>query len=332
MRWIAALLLLPVLLVALALAALVATIPTPDAVPATSGRLTLGETEYEGRRRTWMVYTPAKLSQPAPLVVGLPGSGQSAQHLRESLNLRFEELADRDGFLLVYAEAWAEGGFSGPEWNECRKHTDLPAHRENVDDVGFVIGVLDRVAAEHPVDPRRVYAFGLSDGGQMSYRLATERPDRFAAVAAIVAQQAAPDNSNCTEPRGPVSVLVMNGTADPIIPYVGGEASFFGFLSAGQVQSIDGTAEHWKRVNAAAGPAERTALPDLDPDDGSTVVLERWRGARGHEVAIYSIVGGGHTIPGGYGLPELLLGATNRDIVAADEIWAFFQRNPRRGG
>jgi polyhydroxybutyrate depolymerase len=329
-RWIAILALSVLVAVGGVVVTLEATTPRPGPPPVTTGSVEHGEMQWEGRTRTWILYAPERASRPVPLVVGLPGSGQTGQHLRESMNYRFEALADRHGFLVVYAEAWAEGGRGGPEWNECRKNTDQPAHRENVDDVGFVMAVLDRVASGHEVDPDRVYAFGVSDGGQMAYRLATERPDRFAAIAAIVAQQAAPENSNCLEPRGPVSVLVMNGTADPIIPYQGGEASFFGWFSAGQVQSIEGTAAHWRRVNAIDGPSTREELPDLDADDASRVVRERWRAATLHEVVVYSIVGGGHTIPGGYLLPEALLGPTNRDIVAADEIWGFFERNPRR--
>ena len=337
LRW----LLGTVAIFALALVALVGALylatPRASERPVTTGRVIPGEIEYEGRARTWILYVPEALARPAPVVFALPGSGQTGELLRSATNYRFEELADRDGFLLVYAEAWAKGGASGPEWNECRKNTPLPAHLENVDDVGFVMGLLDRLAQEYAIDPTRVYATGVSDGGQMSYRLATEHPDRFAAIAALIAQQSAPENSNCTEPRGPISVLVMNGTEDPLIPYGGGEASFYGWFSAGQVQSIEGTLAHWKGVNGIRdGRGAREALPDLDPDDGSTVVRERWQAASGHEVVLYEIVGGGHTIPGGYiGMPAFVLGATNRDIVAADEIWSFFQRHSlgeARGG
>ncbi len=316
--------------VVLLLGALAASTPTASKRPETSGQTILSEIQHEGRTRTWIVYAPVDLQEPAALVFALPGSGQTGEELRHITNYRFEELADRDGFLLVYAEAWVEGGISGPEWNECRKNTKQPAHLENVDDVGFVLGVLERLEREYSIDPDRIYATGVSDGGQMSYRLATEHPDRFAAVAAIVAQQAAPENSNCTKPRGPISVLVMNGTADPIIPYRGGEASFFGFLSAGQVQSIDGTVAHWKRVNGIDAPGTREELPDRDPEDESSVVRESWRSASGYEVVLYSIVGGGHTVPGGFGLPALIVGPTNFDIRAADEIWAFFQRHSLR--
>ncbi len=302
--------------------------PAPPEPPETTGRLFHAEMEWEGRTRTWLTYRPEHPRDPAPLVFAFPGSGQSGEALRLATIFGFEALADRDGFLLVYAEAWREGSALGPEWNDCRKHTRQPAHLEDVDDVGFVLEVLEATAREQAIDRARVYAAGVSDGGQMAYRMAAEHPDRFAAIAAVVAQEPAPENSSCREPRGPISVLVMNGTEDPIIPYEGGEASFHGWFSAGEVQSSEGTISHWRRVNGIEGLGTREELPDRDPGDGSTVVRERWRAPTGHEVVLYSIVGGGHTLPGGYrGAPEFLLGVTNRDIDATEAIWTFFRHH-----
>jgi polyhydroxybutyrate depolymerase len=324
LRWFLWIGLAAIAVLALAIAVFVTAIPPAPEAPETSGHVVLGETQWEGRPRTWITYVPEGLRQPAPLVLAFPGSSQTGALLRTVTNFGFEALADRDGFLLVYVEAWVAGGSSGPEWNECRKNTQQPAHLENVDDVGFILSVLDRTSRKYEVDPDRVYAMGVSDGGQMAYRMATEHPDRFSAIAAVVAQQAAPENSNCLEPQGPVSVLVMNGTADPVIPYEGGEAALLWF-SAGQVQSIEGTLAHWKAVNGIRGEGTREELADLDPEDSSTVVRERWRGEDGREVVLYSIVGGGHTFPGGHmGAPEFMVGPTNRDIDASVEIWSFF--------
>jgi polyhydroxybutyrate depolymerase len=234
LRWIRlalGLLVLVVLAIGGALAVTIALTPPPPAEPTLAGRFTPGRTAHGGRARTWLVYEPARLQRPTPVVFLLPGSGQDAATLRLFTAWRFDELAERDGVLLVYAEAWAEGGVMGPEWNECRKNTPQPAHHENVDDVGFLLWLLGEIGARYAIDPARVYAAGVSDGGQMAYRLATEHPERFDAVAIVVAQQAAPENSNCLAPRGPISVLVMNGTEDPIIPYEGGIASFHGFCS-----------------------------------------------------------------------------------------------------
>lgn len=317
--------------VALAVLAIRVATPRPLDPPETTGDLRHAEMTWEGRARSWLLYTPVRLEHLTPLVFALPGSGQSAEQLRTATNFGFEALADRKGFLLIYAEAWQEGSWLGPEWNDCRRNTHQPAHLENVDDVGFVLQVLEATAREAPVDRVRVYAAGVSDGGHMAYRLATEHPDVFAAIAAIVAQQPDPGNNGCIDPRGPISVLVMNGTDDPIIPYAGGEASFHGWFSAGKVQSTDGTISHWKRVNGIDARSARDELPDRDPEDGSTVVRELWRAPSGREVVLYSIVVGGHSIPGGYrDAPDFLLGTTNRDIDATEEIWTFFERHSLR--
>lgn len=303
-------------------------------IPSTSGDTFFGEILYEERTRTWITYLPEELAEPAPVVFVLHGSGETAQDMRQATNYRFDELANRDGFIVVYAEGWVDGGLIGPEWNECRKNTALPAHIEDVDDVGFIKEILGRLEHKYPVDPLRVYAAGFSDGGQMSYRLATELADRFAAVAVISAQQVTIENSNCKNPKGPISILVMNGTEDPMIPYEGGEACFHGmtFLgTAGQVQSMTGTTQYWKTVNGIDGDGITEQLPNVDPDDGSTVKRETWQSDTGHEVVVYSVLGGGHTIPGGNSrAPEFISGSTNRDILAVDEIWGFFKRNPLR--
>jgi polyhydroxybutyrate depolymerase len=287
--------------------------------------------QWEERTRTWLIYEPIRLRDPSPLVIALPGSAQTAEQLRLATNFGFEALADRNGFLLVYAEAWSEGSQLGPEWNDCRGSTDQPAHLENVDDVGFLLQVLEDTAREWNIDRSRIYAAGVSDGGQMAYRIATEHPDRFAAIAAVVAQQPAEGNDSCIRPRGPVSILVMNGTDDPIIPFDGGEASFYGLFSAGGLQSTAETISHWKRVNSISQRGARKELLDRDSADRSKVIRESWVASSGHEVVLYSIIGGGHAVPGGYrSAPEFVLGVTNRDIDATAEIWSFFERHRLR--
>ena len=147
--------------------------------------------------------------------------------------------------------------------------------------------------------------------------------------AAVIAQQAVPENANCLAPRGRVPVLVMNGTEDPIIPFGGGEASFHGVLSVGDVESMEGTLRHWREINGLAGPATTEQLPDSDRTDGSRVERDTWQAGQ-REVVGYRVIGGGHTFPGGWQFaPEWLVGRTNRDMNGADEIWAFFQRHSR---
>lgn len=292
--------------------------------PLLPGKIDRKDTVFEDLKRSWTVYEPSTLEKNAPLVFMLPGSAMDAEITRKWTRYRLEELAERDGFLLVYAEAWERGADYSYEWNDCRKNTDQPAHNLNVNDVGFILWLRKYLIQTYSIDEKRVFAMGISDGGQMCYRLATEHPELFQAVAVMIAQQAAPENSNCLHPKGPISILIMNGTDDPIIPFHGGEASLYGYSSAGMVQSMDGTIAHWKNVNQITSEEVTDMLPDINKDDGSQVRVRRWKGTRA-DLAVYEIIGGGHSVPGGWtGLPPFLLGNINQDINAMDAIIDFF--------
>jgi len=119
----------------------------------------------------------------------------------------------------------------------------------------------------------------------------------------------------------------MNGTEDPLIPFKGGHVSFHGYGSIGRVQSMAGTANHWKRVNGIPKnqPPEVFEFPDVNQDDDSRVITRSWRGPNGNDVVVYEVHGGGHTVPQSWmPLPALLVGTTNEDINAVNEIWHFF--------
>ncbi len=299
----------------------------PEQMP-TRGELLEGSIEVDDLQRRYEAYIPPNLAPGSPLLFILHGSGMDPASMRDGIGWRFAWLADREGFAIVWPAGFEK------EWDGCRAPGVTQADRRNLDDVGMVVELIDRFEREHRIDRRRVYAAGFSNGGSMAYRLATDEPTRFAAVAAISAQVPEPENSKCLAPKGPVSVLIMNGTADPIVPWEGGEASLFGFSSRGQVKSTRETVAHWLAVNAVADEPEVTSFPDRDPDDGSTVTRSHWGVSGGDEVVLYTVHNGAHTVPGG---PELgsrwltakYVGSTNRDIDAPDEIWRFFSRHRR---
>ena len=297
--------------------------PSAPGEPALPGTLMESELVFAGLERRWLTYLPENAREPSAIVFALHGSGQTPEHYRTMSRYRFDELAEEHGFLAVYP-----AGFRN-NWNGCRRAQRTAAHDLDLDDAGFLLEVLARTADAHAVDLGRVYATGFSNGGQMAYRLASERPDRFAAVAALVAQVPTRDNLRCTPPLGPIPVLIMNGTADPIIPFTGGDASLYGWFSAGPVRSMEESLAYWRLANGLTVAEERQRLPDRDPDDGSTVERVVWREAHG-EVVGYAVRGGGHTMPGGWQYaPAFLIGPTNGDISAPDEIWDFFQRHRR---
>jgi polyhydroxybutyrate depolymerase len=291
--------------------------------PALPGALVAGSLEHGGRTRTWHAYLPAAHAPSPALVFVLHGSGGDFAQARAGYGYDFDALAETEGFIPIYAN-----GFEG-HWNDCRKAGPYAANALDVDDVGFFRALVERFAAEHGADRTRVFATGISNGGQMALRLALEAPELVRAVAPVAASLPAERNMDCKPAGRPVSVLIMNGTADPMNPFAGGDVALYGLLgNRGAVLSSAESIDYFRDIAGYDAAAERLTLPDAAPDDGTTVEVTRWRAPGRKSVALYAIRNGGHNAPH----PELeiprLLGPTNHDISAAREVWRFFAEAP----
>src|SRR5262249_54917067 len=170
--------------------------------------------EVDGRARRYLVHEPAEGTAPRPLVIVLHGGGGSAQQAERGSD--FDEVADRNGFVVVYPDSL--GGY----WNDGRGVSFMRAQRDNIDDVKFIRAMVDQIAQENKIDRRRVFATGLSNGGLMSHRLAAEASDMIAAIAPVAGGMA-PSIAEAFNPRQPVSILIIQGEADPVVPIDGGD-------------------------------------------------------------------------------------------------------------
>ncbi len=175
-----------------------------------TGADTVGSIESGGRARSYLVHVPASYDgrTPYPLVLGFHGHGGQGKN-QERLS-GMEAVSDLDGFILAYPDGIDRG------WNDGR------GINEGIDDVGFARDLVKKLSSKYVIDPKRVYATGISNGGFMSFRLACDAPDVFAAVAPVAALMSVPlvqENRSTT----PVSVLLVNGTGDPLVPWDGGE-------------------------------------------------------------------------------------------------------------
>jgi polyhydroxybutyrate depolymerase len=181
-----------------------------------------------------------------------------------------------------------------------------------------------------PVDSDRIFVTGASNGGMMSYRLAMEAPGFLAAAGAIIANL--PEPSECPGPFTPLPILIMNGTADPLMPWGGGCVGLSG-CGRGSVSSTLETVSFWTEIDGTRGEPRCIDLPNANILDGSTVTSCTWiDGTGGSEVVLYRIEGGGHAPPGPDPLPlwyRLIAGPKNHDISAPDETWTFFERHRR---
>jgi polyhydroxybutyrate depolymerase len=292
-----------------------------------------GTVLHDGVERRFGWYAGSSVgSDPAPIVLVLHGGGGSADRVWTGDDGRaWQRLADDHGLLILLPEGRSDPSDPGAHhWNDCRAVVDEPDAASDADDVGFLRAVVAWAAARWPVDHTRVYVTGASNGGMMSFRMAIEAHDLVAAVAPIIANM--PEPSECRGPFRPLPVLIMNGTEDPLMPWHGGCVASRR-CDRGTVLSTEDSVAFWVEVNRAATEPDCVDLPDLDPEDGSTVHACTWGGgAAGTEVVLYRIEGGGHAPPGPDPLPflyGLIVGPKNHDISAPDEIWAFFERHAR---
>lgn len=249
---------------------------------------------HDGLTRTYRLHTPTGYNADSlyPFVINMHGLGSNA--FEQEIYTAFNNVADSAGIVVAYPNGFNE------TWNV--------SSATGTDDVGFISALIDTIDFQYSIDLDRVYATGMSMGGFMSYRLACELADRIAAIASVSGLQAFyPCN-----PDRPVPVMQFHGTADPIVPYSG----------------VPATISHWVNHNLCPLTPITTDLPDIDTNDNSTVTVSYYGLCEeSTEVILYTINNGGHTWPGA----TIIIGVTNQDIKASNEIWIFFKKYTLQG-
>ena len=281
------------------------------------------EMEFDGRERNYIVHLPPKekMNAPVPLLFHLHGGGGTAKGTAGLTFGRFNTLADQEGFIVVYPNA------INKNWNDGRKLESELAWKEDIDDVGYITAIVNEIKQKYNIDESRIFTTGMSNGGFMSSRLLCDRADIFRGGAILTASLSKDYMPKCN-PEKPVAVMVMNGTDDPLVPYDGGHVKVFR-KTRGEIVSTDEIMDFWKAENGCEVKQDIVELPD-SVDDGTTVSVTKYTNCKEEgALVLYTVNGGGHTWPGGKQyLGKVLIGKTNRDIVACDVIWDFFKALP----
>jgi len=273
----------------------------------TGGARTL---RVSGVERSYFLVVPSsyRAGTPVPLVLVFHGAGGRGRRMVPHTG--FGRLAEREGFVAVFPDGL------GRRWNDGR------GVAAGHDDVGFVRALLDTLGRELSLDSTRVYATGISNGAMFSYRLACDLPGVFAAIAPVAGAMPSGLTEGCATTKA-VSVLAMQGTADPLLPYRGGMAG-----GRGSVLSAAESIAFWARVDGCATTPARAASIDR-VRDGTRAELTTYSGCRdGVGVALYTIDGGGHTWPGGPAVGRAV-GRVSRELDATAAVWEFFARHRR---
>lgn len=261
---------------------------------------------HDGLLRTALIHVPESYDPASGTMLVLDFHGFTSADWQESLLTGMSDEADERGFIVAYpqgvATSWNAGACCGTAWTDA------------VDDVGFVDALLDRLERDYCIDPRRVYATGMSNGGFFSHRLACEKSDRFAAVAPVAGVLGM---DRCTPPRA-MPIWQFHGTEDLLVPYEGGVPTMddLGVLA---FRSVEETLAHWAAQNSCTGD------PTTFYANGEVTCVE-WQGCAA-PTRLCTVDGGGHTWPGGLAVP--FLGHTTDDIDATEAMLDFFEQNPR---
>lgn len=264
--------------------------------------ITVGNVE-----RTFSTYVPAGLGAgPVPMVVMLHGGFGSARQAESAYG--WDAMADAHRFIVVYpngiGRSWNAGTCCGP------------AMKRNVDDVAFITQVVASVERRHPIDRKRVFVTGMSNGAMMAERLACETTV-FAAVASVAGAQMVP----CDAPS-PVSMLHIHGLADHNVPFDGSQGT--GRATVPVHPPVTRTIDAWRRIDGCSAPV--VTVEGVVTRSVST--CENGRG-----VELVTVAGAGHQWPGSKKSRPIAAKALGIDqpstaMNATDEIWSFFEAHP----
>ena len=302
-----------------------------DALPPGNLQFTI---DFDGSAREYLVHVPAAVQsgKRLPVVFNFHGGGSDAP--AEKAYSQMDATADRHGFIVVYPQGIppAPGQQSLRTWNAGK--CCGPAKRTNADDVGFTLAVLDDLAARTPVDKRRVYATGISNGGMMAYRLAVDASKRVAAVASVAGQV----EVTRFAPSRPVPVMEFHSVDDPRALYNGGVGlPFPGTAIRNQFDSVQEGIDRWVAYDGChrgptTGPTQQ-GQPGSG-DEGETATKITYAPCKqGAEVVLWKLTGSGHVWPGtpidvSGTARGAVLGEPTKIVDANELMWEFFAEHP----
>ena len=268
-----------------------------------------GTINVDGLERSHKLYIPTNFTPNMPLVLNLHGYTSNA--FQQVFYSSMTTVAESNDFMLVFPEGTTDQ-YGVTFWN-----SEIAG--EDVDDLGYLIALIDSMIVNYQVDADRVYMCGMSNGGFMSYYSACEMTDKIAAIASVTGTMNNVIYDNCNPTRS-IPVLEIHGTQDSTVPYLGLENSG----SFQTMMATEDVVDFWVNHNNCS-QTEVIELENLSSTDLSTVTRFSYTGGtNGASVELYRVNEGGHTWPGSIiSLPGIV---TNHDINASEVIWEFFNQ------
>jgi len=290
------------------------------AVPANGDSRTSGQRQtliHNGIERSFVVRAPdelAKGKRRVPLVLVLHGGGGNASNTEQMTG--FTDKAISEGFIVAYPEGTGRRKDKLLTWNAG--HCCGYAMNNRVDDVGFIGALIDKLIEIYPIDPKRIYATGMSNGAMMTHRLGIELSNRFAAIAPVVGTIFG-DEKN---PAHPVSAIMLNGMLDKSVPYQGGPTGgrFSGAWDGTPARPALDQAAFWANANGCTGEPVK--------DNNGRFTQWEYPCPKGRSVELYLVIDNGHAWPGGQ-QGSRIGDKPSSAINGTDVIWDFFKTHTK---
>jgi polyhydroxybutyrate depolymerase len=270
--------------------------------------------------RTFLLHVPAHYPKTSTgmrrsysLIIVLHGSAGSADAIRHSSGM--DSVSETYMTLVAYPNGThGRSGLYPADWNAgtcCGA-----AARENIDDVGFIKAVIDRVSKQLPVDQKRIYIAGFSDGGRMAYHAACQLSSTIAAIGVVSGSLL---DDHCT-PAKSVALIAVHGTADDEVPYDDDALTSPPTAVPSTAMALPPSLQFWTSENGCSTSSESRPSPH--------VLETTFSACTGADVVFYGIQGGLHGWPGepdGNGSEPPM-----SELHASDVVAKFFNQHFRR--
>ncbi len=243
----------------------------------------------EGHYRTFSYQPPAARLKHGNLLLLMHGSGGSGQNMAANA-ASLQAIAAQENLLMVYPDGYQHF------WNECRRYATSAANKENINEEAFFTALIQHCYRQFGIDTGKVFAAGFSGGGHMAYKLGLTMPHKIKAITAIVGNLPDSASCDCTMAGKALPVLIVNGTADKVNPWQGGEM-FVSNSSFGVVRSSFGSFNYWAGLAGYTGNPETAPLPDTDHSDTCTITRFTYRKKHRPTITLLQVNGGEHSFP-----------------------------------
>jgi polyhydroxybutyrate depolymerase len=219
-------------------------------------------------------------AQRFPLLIVLHGSGATGETVREQSGM--DSVAEAHRFLAAYPDGSGELFGLSSDWNagECCGG----AYLDRVNDIAFLRAIIADVSSRLPVDPRRIYVAGFSDGARMAYRAGCEMASEVAAIAAVAGNLVA---ARCI-PARQLPVIAFHGTADHEVPYNDSAYTPPPRPFPPEARTLPPSVRFWMATDGCRDAEERRIAPHVIRSAGVHCAAD---------VVFYSLEGAGHRWP-----------------------------------